>query len=586
MKSQELIQQLIGELQKADAQISTSGINKRINSAVLDELLQLKLENGKISNSVENLFVINRLEAVLKKAILDAGYEKQVKQFAQTFSSVANLQNQYFSSITSEFSPTKALNEIKKQAVAITVNQLTEVGISEQLKPAMAGIIRTAITTGGNMPDLIDQIREYVMGTPERQAAFSRHVKQVSVDSLNQFSAQYSQAITADLGLEWFEYTGSLLETSRPWCQYMVEKRWIHISEIHTVLHDHIDGVKIGGANIPVSKKTGLPQGMMPGTSAQNIQVRRGGFQCGHQWIPITEDMVPQSVKDSLAARQKAAGAKPAPKPAAPKKVAPAKPKPAPAPKPAPPAPAQNPSTSFAVPAPVYVPPSMPKYGSLFKPIKSTDEGKKLAETLLTKHQGISVKQVEIHPSVGVDQLSGILKQMDSLLNEYKMSHRSIDGIQLKVKSDLGSYGYVKPLDDRGGIAVFNVGHTFDAKSRKYDPKNPVTGGRYKSRVDLKNEPIATVTHEFAHTLSLSWIKDHRPFWDEMLDLKKQYLAETRKLARAQKIPEWYEMHLGGYASTNMNEFMAEGFTEYKLSSKPGKYAVKIGQLIDKYFKK
>jgi hypothetical protein len=31
---------------------------------------------------------------------------------------------------------------------------------------------------------------------------------------------------------------------------------------------------------------------------------------------------------------------------------------------------------------------------------------------------------------------------------------------------------------------------------------------------------------------------------------------------------------------------MAEGFTEYKLSSKPSKYAIEIGKLIDKYFKK
>ena len=31
---------------------------------------------------------------------------------------------------------------------------------------------------------------------------------------------------------------------------------------------------------------------------------------------------------------------------------------------------------------------------------------------------------------------------------------------------------------------------------------------------------------------------------------------------------------------------MAEGFTEYKLNSNPSKYALEVGQLIDKYFKK
>jgi hypothetical protein len=43
---------------------------------------------------------------------------------------------------------------------------------------------------------------------------------------------------------------------------------------------------------------------------------------------------------------------------------------------------------------------------------------------------------------------------------------------------------------------------------------------------------------------------------------------------------------LGTYASKNIDEFMAEGFTEYKLSSNPSKFAIEIGKLIEKYFKK
>jgi hypothetical protein len=46
------------------------------------------------------------------------------------------------------------------------------------------------------------------------------------------------------------------------------------------------------------------------------------------------------------------------------------------------------------------------------------------------------------------------------------------------------------------------------------------------------------------------------------------------------------QISLGDYASTNIDEFMAESFTEYRLSSKPSKYAVLVGKLIDKYFKK
>ena len=46
------------------------------------------------------------------------------------------------------------------------------------------------------------------------------------------------------------------------------------------------------------------------------------------------------------------------------------------------------------------------------------------------------------------------------------------------------------------------------------------------------------------------------------------------------------QISLGDYASTNIDEFMAESFTEYRLSSNPSKYATLVGKLIDKYFKK
>ena len=46
------------------------------------------------------------------------------------------------------------------------------------------------------------------------------------------------------------------------------------------------------------------------------------------------------------------------------------------------------------------------------------------------------------------------------------------------------------------------------------------------------------------------------------------------------------KIHLGKYANTNSNEFIAEAFTEYKLHSSPSKYAIEVGKLIDKHFKK
>ena len=43
---------------------------------------------------------------------------------------------------------------------------------------------------------------------------------------------------------------------------------------------------------------------------------------------------------------------------------------------------------------------------------------------------------------------------------------------------------------------------------------------------------------------------------------------------------------MGSYASKNIDEFLAECFTEYELTAKPSKYARLVGELVNKYYKK
>ena len=77
-----------------------------------------------------------------------------------------------------------------------------------------------------------------------------------------------------------------------------------------------------------------------------------------------------------------------------------------------------------------------------------------------------------------------------------------------------------------------------------------------------------------------------KSFWDEMAKLKRKYRKDVKSLILDKNYTDLENVYLGDYADANINEFMAEGFAEYKLSSNPTKYAVEIGKLIDKYFKK
>ena len=107
-----------------------------------------------------------------------------------------------------------------------------------------------------------------------------------------------------------------------------------------------------------------------------------------------------------------------------------------------------------------------------------------------------------------------------------------------------------------------------------------------KSAIDLKNQSIGTLTHEFAHIIAHSDNAIDADFFDELKIIFRDYRENRIKYANNRNFKAFNEMNLGTYAGTEIDEFLAEGFKEYQLLAKPSKYAKLIGELVDKYYKK
>ena len=284
---------------------SVPALQKGMYNRVLEMLKNLELKNGRIQASVKNILMIGKIKAELETLILNKAYVKQVNGFLTAFDTVDALQKSYFSEVAVEVTPNKLLGALKHDAVKYTADSLTKMGVNSKVLPGIETILRSNIAGGGSMADLTDQLRQYITTTKtkngESLGALQRHTRQITTDAVNQYSANYNAAISQDLGFEWYAYQGSLLATSRPWCRHMVKKRFVHKSELKTVIFDQIDGVKICSKEIPCSKKTDLPSGMIEGTNESNVIIRRGGWNCGHQFGGVPSAMVPKSLRDKFA---------------------------------------------------------------------------------------------------------------------------------------------------------------------------------------------------------------------------------------------------------------------------------------------
>lgn len=255
----------------------------------------LDIKNGIVTQSVANLRAIGALRKKIEKAVLNPKYIKSVDQYLQAFENVSEAQKKYFGAINENaVLPEKQLGIIRENSVQATIQSLTEAGINANVSQGVQNILKANITGGGSFNDLSQQMRDYILTNEKGIGSLERYTKQITTDAINQFNGQYTQAITGALGLKWYMYVGSNLTTTREFCELLTKKKYIYEEELTDILSGDIDGHKC-----EIYKKTGLPMGMIDGTNENNFQVYRGGYNCGHQLLPVAESFVPENLKNS-----------------------------------------------------------------------------------------------------------------------------------------------------------------------------------------------------------------------------------------------------------------------------------------------
>ena len=218
-----------------------------------------------------------------------------------------------------------------------------------------------------------------------------------------------------------------------------------------------------------------------------------------------------------------------------------------------------------------------------------------------------SAEKITYSKKLSKDEMVLREKQIVELANEYKSLNSDYKIEQITFNSAKNTHGKVV-YDAESKIISINFGdNTPDAEMYK----NSGSYDQYKTRqnpfIDEDKIKFYTQTHEFAHTLfnydERRYKSTNNNFKTELEAIQKEYSQEIQKymdeIYKFGSNPKMNErriinenktkineIHLGSYASKNINEFLAEAFADYKLNKTPSKYAIKVGVLIDKYFKK
>jgi hypothetical protein len=292
------------ELDKLIKQLNDSveNFNSSLNVIQADVLAEVELllkdislSGSNITQSVSNLRRINTLKDRIDKVVISPEYKQRVIDFGKAFSTVEDTLDSYFSTLIEEYSAPEILAEIKKLAIQEVVEGLTESGIRANVSDRIGAMLQDNIEAGSKYTDMVKELKAFIVGDSETLGAMERYAGTITTDSINQYAATYNKIITDDLDMDWSVYVGALVGGSRDLCEHLIAKKYIHKSELPGIVKGKIDGVQI-----PINRKTGLPYGMIPGTTVNNFQVRRGGYKCNHLLLATSEERVPIEIRKRI----------------------------------------------------------------------------------------------------------------------------------------------------------------------------------------------------------------------------------------------------------------------------------------------
>lgn len=281
--STDLISSISSSLTNLSSKVSKT--ERKLYQATLTQISKLKYVNGALINSSQNVKVMGELKFELNKLLGSKEYTQAVKEFGSSYSLVEKIQNEYFESMVQDFTPTKAVNIVKRTAISQMADNLIGGGVNQAVTEQAANILLQNIQSGSNVRKVTEDLRSFMIGSPDNIGALTKYSGQIATDSINQYAAAYNEEITKDLGFNWYQYVGSLRDTSREFCSALISQRYIHKSELEAASKGQLRIGKVSTA------------GMYKDTNGKNILVLRGGYNCKHQLRGIADKLVPSEVK-------------------------------------------------------------------------------------------------------------------------------------------------------------------------------------------------------------------------------------------------------------------------------------------------
>jgi hypothetical protein len=254
-------------------------------------------DNGNIAQTEDNIRRIGLITDELNKSLAGGEYKDAVQKFLGSIDEGVQLTDDIAKKIDSSFEP----DNVQRQLLAISkqnaINAFFGSGLRENVSVPFLEQLTANVAARAPLNQAVKALQGVIEGTDANDGRLLANVRNAAGTAQAIADRSYAAAVNEQIGVEYYQYLGGEIATTRPFCAHR-EGKIFHRKEIEA----WGNGENSAGIN---DIRNGTWAGRIEGTDSKTIFTFLGGWgPCRHFLVPVIVNRVPADVK----ARAKAEG--------------------------------------------------------------------------------------------------------------------------------------------------------------------------------------------------------------------------------------------------------------------------------------
>ena len=244
---------------------------------------------GNIRQTEDNIRRIGLITEELNKVLAGGEYKDAVQSFLSSIDEGVQLTDDIAKKIDSSFKP----DNVQKQLLAISkqnaINAFFGSGLKENVTQPFLEQLTANVAARAPLREAVKALQGVIEGTETTDGRLLANVRTTANTAQAIADRSYAAAVNEELGIEYFQYLGGEIPTTRPFCEHR-DGAIFHRKEIEA----WGNGENSAGIN---DISNGTWAGRIDGPDSRSIFTFVGGWNCRHFLVPVIKQKVPASVQ-------------------------------------------------------------------------------------------------------------------------------------------------------------------------------------------------------------------------------------------------------------------------------------------------